>query len=779
MRLRNREEIFLHTLKRGYCEPGIPEGMPSGPFNTFQALFEAISKWSQQSRGFAVKKDTLLKALVSRGERRLILCHKARNRSKHGDRATMERPNQKNKCTNCPWGVYCEESTAGWIPTNMRGSGGVVTEHNHEVAQNLMELRAIEPSLRCVPEYLNEEARVLEKKGDPASAIFTFLSKRCREEKTEITFTLQDIQNTFSPDSNIGCLDCTNLVTHLSERKEADLDLHWNTSQKPDGSLKNAFFTMSGAVDVWSQSQAKVVVLDTKHGSNKYGYYVAVFSTVRNDGRTCVLAGGLIENQDEVSFTWLANEFSKGFCSPPNVIFTDGDEAMANAIRNHWTTTIHLLCTFHLYKNFYKHIKPLLSHENFKKAAQMWWRLCKHTDISLKFHFAEKWTDLYCFIQTNATSAESFEDKASWLMRMGASCTKWAGCFTWGISSYGCHSTQRAEAIHSSMALFCSKTSTILDLVLNLEQMADNQVMKSEHNAVRNRLNTSASAVSESEVRNSIVWLSNQCVPFAKHLILTQASMVTKYNISPLSLSSSDGSSPFSSAEVMVKYSDDMNEVIFHSENELRGVSRNEVRAADFGTLVLEKEHKTSLEFCSCQYGKNWALPCRHQFAMISFFFMCGYSCSDSDIVQFLLKNIDAFWLKDLVLDCIPRNMTFHNPIAHLVSTPIRTKQQRRDLIMGAIKPLADHLSNSDSGTDSFLKYIKGMINKKVVKDSGIQIPGILVGNPEVKGKKQTQKRGQPSNCGPTHKNYAKVQNLARKAKNATKNAKIEAKRNF
>ena len=64
-RLRNREEIFLHTIKQGYCEPGIPEGMPSGPFNTFQALFEAISKWSQQSRGFAVKKDTLFKVLVS------------------------------------------------------------------------------------------------------------------------------------------------------------------------------------------------------------------------------------------------------------------------------------------------------------------------------------------------------------------------------------------------------------------------------------------------------------------------------------------------------------------------------------------------------------------------------------------------------------------------------------------------------------------------------------------------------------------------------------------
>ena len=71
------------------------------------------------------------------------------------------------------------------------------------------------------------------------------------------------------------------------------------------------------------------------------------------------------------------------------------------------------------------------------------------------------------------------------------------------------------------------------------------------------------------------------------------------------------------------------------------------------------------------------------------------------------------------------------------------------------------------------------MINKKVVKDSGIKVSGILVGNPELKGRKQTQKRGQPSNCGPTHKNYAKMTNAAKKEKNAKKKAKIEAKHNF
>ena len=49
----------------------------------------------------------------------------------------------------------------------------------------------------------------------------------------------------------------------------------------------------------------------------------------------------------------------KPFRHPPKIIITDGDPAMAAAIRNVYSSTIHLLCTFHIGQNIVKHIKPL------------------------------------------------------------------------------------------------------------------------------------------------------------------------------------------------------------------------------------------------------------------------------------------------------------------------------------------------------------------------------------------------------------------------------------
>jgi hypothetical protein len=50
---------------------------------------------------------------------------------------------------------------------------------------------------------------------------------------------------------------------------------------------------------------------------------------------------------------------------------------------------------------------------------------------------------------------------------------QWAACYTWKMRTYGIHSTQRAEAIHSSINVFCDKKSTILEIVKDLERMAE------------------------------------------------------------------------------------------------------------------------------------------------------------------------------------------------------------------------------------------------------------------------------------------------------------------
>ena len=58
------------------------------------------------------------------------------------------------------------------------------------------------------------------------------------------------------------------------------------------------------------------------------------------------------------------------------------DESGAERAATTWSKTLHLLCIFHLWKNFYKHIKPLFvsEQEKWREAAYMWWLIAKEND---------------------------------------------------------------------------------------------------------------------------------------------------------------------------------------------------------------------------------------------------------------------------------------------------------------------------------------------------------------------------------------------------------------
>ena len=103
-------------------------------------------------------------------------------------------------------------------------------------------------------------------------------------------------------------------------------------------------------------------------------------------GRTVILASSLLSNETESSFDWVFREFVKAFHTLPKVLFTNGDPAMAAAIRSALPNTSHLLCTYHLSKNLYTHIKPLFNHkagnakEMWEKFCNCWWKICKKQD---------------------------------------------------------------------------------------------------------------------------------------------------------------------------------------------------------------------------------------------------------------------------------------------------------------------------------------------------------------------------------------------------------------
>ena len=261
-------------------------------------------------------------------------------------------------------------------------------------------------------------AQVLQQGGVGPSTIYRALSRECLKSEREITFNVDDIRNRFAASTADRILDCTNLLEHLKRCKEIDPQAEYDIFLDPDdGSLDRIYFVLKGAHTVWTRSDGNVLLYDTKHGTNKYGFKLGCFTCIDENGRTQVLAGSFLLSEDVPCFSWAFGSFDRVF-SPPDVIFTDSDTAMASAIAKMWPDAIHLLCTFHIWKNFYMNIHPLFvnNYEGWKAVARMFWRLCKNSDLKFRDTFDDDFDNFVKLIKTTSRAGdEAVNKKLKWL----------------------------------------------------------------------------------------------------------------------------------------------------------------------------------------------------------------------------------------------------------------------------------------------------------------------------------------------------------------------------
>ena len=380
---------------------------------------------------------------------------------------------------------------------------------------------------------------------------------------------------------------------------QAEYEIHLDDD---DGSLDHVYFVLKGAQDIWARSKGSVLLYDTKHGTNRYGFKLGCFTCVDKNGKTRVLAGLFLLSEDEDSFKWAYEEFEKSLGSAPIVFFTDSDLAMAAAVKSTWPDTIHLFCTFHIWKNFYKHIHPLFNNnaEAWRNVAKMFWRLSKCDTFDTDFN------GLIKFISDSSKAGEeTVSKKYKWLNDLKTSREQWAACYTWQHCTFRIHSTQRVEAINSAIATFCSKTSTILDIVHDLEQMAEEQHLKSERETLDVMFGNAIGA--SPSTFPTIDNITTKLTGFARHLTNVQAAQIFKYQCIPI-----DGSEVPDAQRCF--------SVSIHSGSTGRAMDDEEFnRAADHGISTLDNPtvHVTTLSSCSCQFSECWRLPCRHIFCCL------------------------------------------------------------------------------------------------------------------------------------------------------------------
>ena len=562
----------------------------------------------------------------------------------------------------------------------------VHSDHNHDLLSQ-DQLFVANRNTRHIPDDWKEYALFLHRNTrlGPA-AIFKSLQKECRTKQKPVQFLKEDIVALCGTKDTFGSsLDCSNLISFLKERQEHDKLLHWNYKSNSEGELDRAFFTMIGGHDAWLANGGKVAILDTKHGTNRYAFYLALFTTVKSDGKTCVLAGGLLQKQDEASFCWLFSEFEKAFGGRPVTFFTDGDRAMAPAIAQIWPDTIHLLCTFHLFKNFSHHMKSGMKGEDYKQALNMWWKVAKGTDLSQRDTFENRWTDLCNFIESKHDMKKSYEDKKRWLDGMGRKKEMWAACYTWQHTTLGVHSTQRAEAINSSVAAFCSKHSNVVDLLKDLEAMALDQAMASFYTRTRNE--AQAGLPAHFRTRPSVEAWALRLSDFARKLVLAQVNLAMNYNIE--------------------KKDEDQYAIVYSGRVEdLDGY------AQDHGAQEVVQKRITSLEGCSCQFTSCWKLPCRHQFRLL--LDLSGNEMTDEEILSKF--PVDDLWLGRTEADIQEeldnmRKIKIRKAIT-TTQLPPRTKAEREAHLTPLVRVAMDVAKERESFTRDLSNFLQDFLTR-------------------------------------------------------------------
>jgi MULE transposase domain len=171
-----------------------------------------------------------------------------------------------------------------------------------------------------------------------------------------------------------------------------------------------------------------------QHGTNRYRLKLGLFTKVDSNGATRILAACLVTCETAESFSWAFDCFMDAFRIPPRILFTDGDPAMAAAIKMSFPSTLRFLCTWHLSKILQKNVRPIFSGNKTAghKFNYSWWRICLTTDSSCTVTFHEDWESLLSVLPRNENlQSQGLQRVLAWLDRLKEQRTRWAARYTW------------------------------------------------------------------------------------------------------------------------------------------------------------------------------------------------------------------------------------------------------------------------------------------------------------------------------------------------------------
>ncbi|KAM6578129.1 hypothetical protein CsatB_029966 [Cannabis sativa] len=204
-----------------------------------------------------------------------------------------------------------------------------------------------------------------------------------------------------------------------------------------------------------------VLGFDTTYMTNEYNKPLTVPIGVNHYFNTCIFGFALLLHEKLPSYCWLLQKFLE--ChgdKKPNVIVTDQDVAMKQAIMEHMTHVTHRLCAWHLNTNASKKVKDPIFLKRFKDLMYNYYE---------EEDFEARWLDV---IETQQLTDNE------WCQTTFDTRKQWAETYLRGSFVAGMRTTQRCESINSALKNFLEKNYCLCEFVTTI----DMTVSKLRHN---------------------------------------------------------------------------------------------------------------------------------------------------------------------------------------------------------------------------------------------------------------------------------------------------------
>ena len=347
---------------------------PVGPIQgCVEHVEEAVRQWARNCStgggGHGIRKggETVAK---SRGRRVRFQCCKNSSRSEL-----------------CKWECTFEETHDGWVLVN------AVMKHNgHSLLAEAAEVMAARGTA-FVPQVLLDLGTDAADAGQSIKEIDNLLRNAAKRRNLPVTWEPSHLRSRFTIKNTASDFDLTGFVEKLKEREQEGLGFELRCND--EGMATHIFVQLDDAMKDWANDTSNVLLFDPTWGTHRAGMKLCCFTSVSVHGQTVVLAFALLLDETTDSILWSFRAFSKHFKKPPTVLFTDDATSISIAFTTMhdagaWEETSHFLCTYHLAKNFFKHLRPVVQDPAEWQNLNSWfWHFAKFSDR--RFDIETEW----------------------------------------------------------------------------------------------------------------------------------------------------------------------------------------------------------------------------------------------------------------------------------------------------------------------------------------------------------------------------------------------------